>query len=273
MDGSRMVVPVHDLTNKGLRSVNLARASQFPRHTQMEGMYLRDGVPGTEPCSATPRMNPQALVYSRDVNLGAALSDAISRLKLGPVCTSRVGAALNLLRGHKFPAVIVDCVDRAAAADLFELCRRAGSNKSSVLFALTDENDTARSWGVTFALRRPVESDLRAFTTVLRAAHGMILQDFRRYRRVPIGASAELDNDEHSLQLPTVNVSEGGMCVRGEIPGFKKEHTVQLTHPEMNLRFRANSYVVWSRNGHSGVQFRVMSPACRLALANWLEAH
>ena len=218
-------------------------------------------------------MNPEALVYSRDVNLGAALSDAINRLKIGSVCASRVGAALHLLRGRKFPAVIVDCQDRAAATDLFELCRRAGSNKSSVLFALTDENETAKSWGVTFALKRPVESDLRVFTTVLRAAHGMILQDFRRYRRIPIGASAELDNDEHCLQLATVNVSEGGMCVRGEIPGFNKEHMVQFTHPEMNLRFRANSYVVWSRNGHSGLQFRVMSPACRLALGNWLEAH
>lgn len=218
-------------------------------------------------------MSPEALVYSRDENLSAALSDALNRLKIGPVCASRVGAALNLLRGRKFPAVIVDCLDRTAAADLFELCRCTGSNKSSVLFALTHENDTARSWGVTFALKRPVELDLRAFTTVLRAAHGMILQDFRRYRRIPIGASAVLENDEHSLQLATVNVSEGGMCVRGEIPGWNKEHTVQFTHPEMNLRVRANSYVVWSRNGHSGVQFRVMSPACRLALGNWLEAH
>jgi len=218
-------------------------------------------------------MNPEALVYSRDENLSTTLSVGLRRLKLAPVCASRVGAALNLLRGRKFPAVIVDCLDRAAAADLFQLCRCTGSNKSSVLFALTDENATAKSWGVTFAVKRPVESDLRAFTAVLRAAHGMILQDFRRYRRIPIGVSAELDNDEHSLQLATVNVSEGGMCVRGEIPGWNKEHMVQLTHPEMNLRFRANSYVVWSRNGHSGVQFRFMSPACRQALGNWLEAH
>ena len=180
---------------------------------------------------------------------------------------------MNLLRCRKFPAVIVDCLDRAAAADLFEVCRCAGSNKSSVLFALTHENDTAKSWGVTFALKRPVKLDLRAFTTVLRAAHGMILQDFRRYRRIPIGLSAVLDNDEHSLQLATVNLSEGGMCVRGEIAGRNKEHVVKLTHPEMNLRFQANSYVVWSRNGHSGVQFRFMSPACRQVLGNWLEAH
>jgi hypothetical protein len=81
-----------------------------------------------------------------------------------------------------------------------------------------------------------------------------------------------LDNDEHSLQLKTVNVSEGGMCVQGEIPGWNKEHKVQLTHPEINSRFRADSYVVWSRNGRSGIQFRYVTPSARDVLYHWLEA-
>jgi DNA-binding response OmpR family regulator len=217
-------------------------------------------------------MLPEALIYSSDENLSKALSVVLSRTKLDPVCVSRVGGALNLLRRRKFPAIIVDCLDRPAAKDLFELCRRVGSNKSSIVFALTGANESAVSLGVSFAVTRPVDLDVRAFANVLRTAEGMILQDFRRYRRIPINSFAMLDNDEHSLKLKTVNVSEGGMCVQGEIPGWNKEHKVQLTHPEINSRFRADSYVVWSRNGRSGIQFRYVTPSARDVLYHWLEA-
>jgi hypothetical protein len=217
-------------------------------------------------------MIPEALIYSRDANLSTALSAVLRRIKLDPVCVSRVGGALNLLRSRKFPAIIVDCQDRPAATDLFELCRRAGSNKSSIVFALAGENETAISWGVNFAVKRPVDSDVRAFANVLRTAEGMILQDFRRYRRIPVNSVAVLDNDEHNLELKMVNVSEGGMCVQGEISGWNKEHKVQLTHPEMTSRFRADSYVVWSRNGRSGIQFRYVTPSARDVLYHWLEA-
>jgi hypothetical protein len=217
-------------------------------------------------------MLPEAFIYSSDENLSKALSAVLRRTKLDPVCVSRVGGALHLLRSRKFPAIIVDCLDRPAATDLFELCRHAGSNRSSIIFALTGDNESAISWGVSFAVKRPVDFDVRAFANLVRTAEGMILQDFRRYRRIPINSVAMLDNDEHSLKVKMVNVSEGGMCVQGEIPGWNKEHKVEMTHPEINSRFRADSYVVWSRNGRSGIQFRYVRPSARDALYQWLEA-
>lgn len=234
-------------------------------------MHLGDGIPLPQLWSANQEMTPEALIYSRDEKLGEALSTAVGRMKLQAVCASRAGAALNMLRSRKFPAVIVDCQDKPAATDLFELCRRSGSNKTSVVFALTGADETALSWGVTFAVKRPVDLDLRAFNSTLRTAEGMILQDFRRYRRIPIESFALLDNDEHRLQLATVNLSESGMCVHGEIAGWNREHLVQF-HAEMGLRFQANSYLVWSRNGRSGIHFRFMTTASRKALSGWLAA-
>ncbi|MBV9073926.1 MAG: PilZ domain-containing protein [Acidobacteria bacterium] len=217
-------------------------------------------------------MDPQALIYTADVALSGTLSSTLRRQRLEPVCAGRLGAALHLLRSRKFPAVIVDCSDRSAATDIFQLCRSTGSNRSSVVFALTEGNESASSWGVNFAVKRPAGSDLRAFTTVLRAADGMIRQDFRRYRRIPVLSTAVLDNDEHRLQLSTLNISEGGMCVHGEVPGWNKEHIIEFHHPVSNLRFKANTYTVWSRNGKSGLQFRFMSNAAREALSSWIEA-
>lgn len=219
-------------------------------------------------------MSPEALIYSRDANLSTALSIALRRLKLAPVCAARVGAALNLLRSRKFPAVVVDCQEKDIATDMLELCRNTGSNKSSVVFALTEENETGINWRANFAVKRPnTDLDLRAFTVTLRAAEGMIHQDFRHYRRIPISSYAVLNNDEHSLQLATINLSGGGMCVMGEILGWNKEHTVQLTNPKTGLSFKANSYLVWSRNGRSGIQFRFMTNSAKESLATWLDAH
>lgn len=219
-------------------------------------------------------MSPEALIYSRDANLSSALSVALRRLKLGPVCAVRVGAALNLLRSRKFPAVVIDCQEKDIATDLLELCRKTGSNKSSVVFALTDGSESGINWRANFAVKRPTtDLDLRAFTVTLRAAEGMIHQDFRHYRRIPISSYAVLNNDEHRMQVATVNLSGGGMCVMGEILGWNKEHVVQLTNPKTGLSFKATSYLVWSRNGRSGIQFRFMTNAAKESLASWLDAH
>jgi hypothetical protein len=180
---------------------------------------------------------------------------------------------LNQLRSRKFPAVIVDCIDKPAASDLLELCRRSGSNKSSVVLGLTDGTQSATSWGMNFALKRPENLDLRPFVALLRAAEGMILQDFRHYRRIPIDTPVVLENEEHRLRLSAVNVSGGGMCLQGEILGWNKEHRLQLTHPEMGARFQAKSFVVWSSSGMSGIQFRCMSLLSRDALSGWLDSH
>ena len=217
-------------------------------------------------------MIPETLIYCPDASLSGCLAKAVQRLKFGPICAARVGAALHMLRSRKFPAVIVDCVEKSAATDLFQLCRNTGSNKTSVVIALTEGNESAMHWGVNFAVQRPANQDLRAFMTVLRAAESMIQLDYRRYRRIPIRSLAVLDNDERILQVPTLNISEGGMCLQGELAGWNKEHSIQIAHPERGLRFQAKSYLVWSRNGCSGIQFRFMSTSSREALSCWLES-
>lgn len=234
-------------------------------------MYLGDCALMAASCFARRQMSLDVLIYSPEASVAAALSMAVRRLKWGPVSTDRAGAGLNLLRGRKYPAVIIDCIDLAAGSGLLELCRRSASNKTSIVFALTDERDAAITRNANFVIRR--SSYTRDFPAVLHAAEGLVRQEFRRYRRIPIDLPVVLSNDEHRLQVTTVNLSEGGMCIQGEVKGWNREHVVQFRNPRLNSEFRANSSIIWSDSGKTGVRFQMMSAAARVLLGEWLSQH
>lgn len=215
-------------------------------------------------------MNPETLVYSQNTIVGDAISAVARRRGLAPVMVNAAGAGLRLLHGRKFPAVILDCGDNAIAADFLQVCRHSRSNKTAVVIALTDGLPGNVASAANFCIRK--SPDLRELTYALRTAEGMILREFNRYRRSPVTASVVLDNDEHRLQLKTINLSEGGMCVYSEIPGWNREHIVHFDDTQIGLQFRTKSVVVWRAQGKSGLQFQSVSPASRSAITNWLQA-
>jgi len=215
-------------------------------------------------------MTLETLVYSQNPTVGDAISATVRRRGLAPVMVTAAGAGLRLLHGRKFPAVILDCGDQAIATDLLQVCRHSRSNKSAVVIALTDGLQTALASDANFCIKK--SPDLRELAFTLRTAEGMILREFNRYRRSPLTSPVVLDNDEHRLQLKTINLSEGGMCVYSEIPGWNREHFVHFDDPEIGLQFRTKSVIVWRAQGKSGLQFQSLSPGCRTAIANWLQA-
>lgn len=215
-------------------------------------------------------MNPQALVYSPNRKIGEAVSAVALKRGMAPMLESGVRATLELLESKKFPAVILDFSGESAASELLHTCRNSRSNSSAMVIALVGQEsiDSARGSNLWVKL----SPDLRELSAALRSMEGIILREFQRYRRAPISSSVVLDNDEHSLQLQTVNISQGGMCVSGEIPGWNREHFVHFLDPDRGIRFETKSVVVWKANGKSGIQFRFASESGRAALAHWLQA-
>lgn len=214
-------------------------------------------------------MSPQTLVYSPTPSVSEAIAAIVRRRGLAPTVVNVAGAGLRLLHKGKFPAVILDCGDNAIAKDFLEVCRHSRSNRSAVVIALTDGQQTNVGPGANFCIRK--SPDLRELTFALRTAEGMILREFNRYRRSPVTSSVLLDNDEHRLQLKAINLSEGGMCVYSEIPGWNREHTIHFDDPKIGLQFHTKSIVVWRAGGKSGLQFQSVSPACRSAITGWLQ--
>lgn len=215
-------------------------------------------------------MNPQTLVYSPNKKIGEDISAIALKRGMAPMLVNGLVAALGLLEKQKFAAVILDCSSESAASELLETCRNSRSNKSAMVIALVDDDSVEAARGSNLWVKR--STDLRELASALRSMEGIILREFQRYRRAPISSSVLLDNDEHSLHVKTVNISEGGMCVSGEIPGWNREHVVHFYNPEMGVHFQTKSLVVWKANGKSGLQFRFASESGRAALAQWLQA-
>jgi hypothetical protein len=215
-----------------------------------------------------PQMSLDVLIYTPEASVAAALSAAARRLRWNPLSIDRAGAGLNLLRGRKYPAVIIDCVDPATSSGLLELCRRSLSNKTSVVFALAEERDAAINRNASFVVKRSTYA--RDLAPILHAADGLVRQEFRRYRRIPIDLPVMLSNEEHRLQLTSLNLSEGGMCIKGEVKGWNREHVIQFRHPKVASELRTKSSVIWSEFGKTGMRFQGMSAAIRVLLGDWL---
>ena len=215
-------------------------------------------------------MNLQALVYSPNRKIGEAVSAIAVKRGMAPVLVNGVRATVDLLEKRKFPAVILDFSGESAASELLHTCRNSRSNQSAMVIALMGEESVDLARGSNLWVK--LSPDLRELTSALRSMEGIILREFHRYWRAPISSSVTLDNDEHSLQVQTVNVSLGGMCVSGEIPGWNREHFAHFHDPNRGIRFETKSVVVWKANGKSGLQFRFASENGRAALAQWLQA-
>lgn len=218
-----------------------------------------------------PQMSLDVLIYSPEASVAAALSTAARRLKWNPLSIDRGGAGLDLLRGRKYPAVIIDCIDPATSSGLLELCRRSPSNKTSVVFALAEERDAAINRNANFVVKRSSYS--RDLAPILYAADGLVRQEFRRYRRIPIDLPVMLSNDEHRLQVTTLNMSEGGMCIKGEVKGWNREHVLQFKNPKVESELRTSSSIIWSEFGKTGIRFQGMSAATRVLLGDWLRQY
>ena len=204
--------------------------------------------------SPIARMNPQTLVYSPNTKIGESIAAIAQRRGLAPMLVDSIGTALHLLQSKNFPAVILDCSGESEAADLLAVCRNSKSNKTAMVIALVGDGSIHSVRGSNLWVRR--SPDLRELVAALRSVEGIILREFQRYRRSPIKSSVVLANDEHRIEMKTLNISEGGMCVSGEIPGVNREHYVHFHDPNIGFQLQTRSVVVWKANGKSGIQFR-----------------
>src|SRR5512146_611805 len=96
--------------------------------------------------------------------------------------------AEEMLARSKFDGLVVDCDDVAGSANVLQNLRKGTSNRSAVVFVIrSGRGMTVRNAfeiGANFVLDKPVNTD--AATRCIRAAHGLLVRERRRYFRVPV---------------------------------------------------------------------------------------
>jgi len=200
-----------------------------------------------------------------------ALEDLGIEVEVAPAAT----CALDLLDTSKFDAIIVDCDDVAGGTEVLTAIQQSPSNKRAIAMALIHGATTMRTafeMGAHFALDKPVTME-RA-SRALRAAHGFMVTEQRRYFRYAVDTKAYLSFGViKELACKVTNISGGGMAValseqispnwvvdaRFELPGL----------PEM---LEVKGEFAWSDGGgHAGIRFIYVPMESKRWLGKWLS--
>src|SRR5947209_1396310 len=132
-------------------------------------------------------MSAKALILSRNEKLVLSFTRAFAGISITTDSDQQVGNTLRLLSKNKYDAVVVDCDHSTDAADVLLAIRSGRSNKRAIVFAVLQDQvkrKEATDSGANFIVEKPLTQDkvLRS----VRAAHGMIVSERRRYSRFPV---------------------------------------------------------------------------------------
>ena len=156
-----------------------------------------------------------ALLVSNDPATIKPLGKSMQSLAISTEVCGDVATAPGVFNRRKFGAIVADLQLGDQAQTLLEKVRRSPSNRTSVIFAISDSDaETAVAFkdGSNFVLRRPLSES--STNQNLRAAYGLILREQRRYFRCPVDAPATLKYPGmQEVCGRVVNISEGGIAM------------------------------------------------------------
>jgi len=210
-------------------------------------------------------MELRCLLLTRDDSVIRVLQRVLEDLEVGvDVCTGADKAAEELER-RKYDAVMIDCDDVHNAITVLCSVRLTPSNKSSTVFAIVNGITTVTSaieLGANLALEKPIsESKARH---ALKAAHGLMLQERRRYYLHEVDVAVTLrfedkDAGTHRDVLATgINLSSGGMAVKvkSTLPGEFRRALVKFIVPGTHDWIEIMGTIAWADElGHAGIRF------------------
>jgi PilZ domain len=186
-----------------------------------------------------------------------------------------VQKAVERVSRKKFEAVVLDFDYFADESVLIETLRQSWAHRNAVTLAVASDDsakERARIQAVRFVLERPFVPSQVA--RVLRSAYAGMLEDRRRYFRVPVALNISLrPRGKDPIQCRTKNVSRDGMAVTmpsrltiGEVLD------VVFALPTPGPLVIAQAEVIWSdKHGKAGLHLDFANSGTRERIFEWLD--
>jgi len=211
----------------------------------------------------------QALLLSRDQDVVRTMRRAFETVSVGVSVVTASDQALESVGKQKFDAVLVDIDDVHDGANVIPRLRAGKSNQRSIVFAITNGITSVKAafeMGSNFVLDKPVSFERAARS--MRAAHGLILRERRRYFRVPVSLSAEVSFGNANVQGSVTNISEGGLSLKLERhAGAQGVVTIRLTLPRTTRMLELKGeFIAANRGANLGVKFHNLPPEIKSQL-------
>jgi CheY-like chemotaxis protein len=214
------------------------------------------------------------LVVEDDIASLELMAEVFTSLKteVRPVSDSQKAA--DLVNQERFDGIFLDL--EMPNLNGFELARRIRKstwNKSAPIIIVTGRDDRqtmqeAFEIGATFFLQKPV--DRQRLTGLFRTVRGTLLENRRRYRRVPLHTAVTCNTGSRAMQGVSWNLSLGGIQV--EIGNLQPGDSVKLSFrlPQSGLAIEAVGLVVWTKEQRQGIQFTKTSAQNQQAIQEFI---
>jgi DNA-binding response OmpR family regulator len=218
-------------------------------------------------------MPVSALLVCRDEEAVRVLRRSLEELAIQADVCGETADALCAVAQQKYDAVMVDCDDLPSGAGMMRELRRGTSNRMAIVFAITHGTSihAAFDMGANFVLEKPLTPERAARS--LRAAHGLMMRERRRYLRQSVNLPAVVSANGTAIQAVIVDVSEGGVSVRGVNPSLQGSYVrLNFELPDSRRSFDIRAEVSWTGpDTRAGLRFLSIPENARRDLYRWLE--
>ena len=192
---------------------------------------------------------------------------------------SAVGNSENaaaLINQQRFDGIFLDLgMPSPDGFQLARLIRKSAPNKSTPVVIVTGVDDKkvmeqAFSMGATFFLQKPI--DRQKLNRLFRTVRGGMINNRRRYIRVPLRAEVALSIGSKSMQAMSWNLSEGGMQVEAEGLRLQEKLRASFRLPAPEVAIEAEGVVAWVGKNRQGIQFTSVGEHHQLAIRKFIAA-
>jgi hypothetical protein len=185
------------------------------------------------------------------------------------------GDPVTQLQTRKFEACVLRLYD-PEAEKILDAARNSSSNRRLVIYGIARSAKEAlrhSAYGINAVLDEPL--DRPSVVKVVRATHLLVMNELRRYVRVPLTGRAQVETPRGNAQVTTIEISSGGLSVRSSTAlAATGAVRVALTLPRLRpLVLRA--FICWERQGEEkiyGFKFDPTDPE-RMKIRGWIDQY
>jgi len=182
--------------------------------------------------------------------------------------------AAGMINQHRFDGIFLDLeMPNLNGFDLARLVRKSSSNKSTPIVIVTgrDERQTMQevfALGATFFLQKPV--DRQKLSILFRTVSGGMLDNRRKYIRVPVQTEVICVVASRTIRGVTWNLSQGGMQV--EASNLQAKDAVRLSFrlPVSGVSIDAMGTVAWANEKRQGIQFTTLNTRAQQSIRTYI---
>jgi CheY-like chemotaxis protein len=218
-----------------------------------------------------------SLLVCSDAPAIQALNRILRDLGITVESCRHLSMARARIEDRHFDALLVDCQDEPAAAELIAQARNTPINKTAVAIAIVDGRNEARDIsvkGANFVLYKPISHERAAHS--MRAASDLMRSERRIRTRIPVQANTSIAYaDQEDVPVALLDLSEKGIAFRSDskLPPYCKVY-FQFALPGNASLIRLSGEVMWQdSSGQVGIRFSQVPQASRRVLSDWLEAN